>query len=203
MDKYLTRREVLKVLKVHYHTLYAMARRNEIQTIKVGSQTLYNLDMYLRTKGLTNDKRNICYCRVSSNKQKGDLKRQIEQMKMLYPNYEVISDIGSSLNFERKGLQEIIDLAIDGKINNLIIAYKDRLARIGYELIENIITKYSNGKIIITNSSEEKTPEEELTKDIITIMNVYVAKVNGLRRYKKQLVDEIQKNKKIENVKAL
>lgn len=81
-----------------------------------------------------------------------------------------------------------------------MIAYKDRLCRIGYELIENLIRKYSNGKIVIINASEEETPEEELSKDIITIMNVYVAKVNGLRRYKKQIVGEIKNNKKIEKL---
>lgn len=105
MDKYLTRKEVLKVLKIHYHTLYAMSRRNEIQTIKIGNRTLYNLDMYLRTKGVTTDKQKICYCRVSSFKQKQDLNRQMEQMKLNYPNHKLISDIGSSLNFDRKGLQ--------------------------------------------------------------------------------------------------
>jgi putative resolvase len=198
MDKYITRKEVLKILGIHYHTLYSLARRNEIETLKVGSRTLYNLDSYMRLKGVTNgpEKRNICYCRVSSPKQKPDLNRQINEMKAAYPSHRIISDVASSLNFERKGLSEIIDLAIKGEINELVIAYKDRLARIGYELIESIITKYSKGKITILNKTEEETPEEELTKDVITIMNVYVAKVNGLRRYKKPLVYEIKKTRK-------
>lgn len=193
MDTFVTRKEVLKILKIHYHTLYAMNRRNEIQTIKVGNRTLYNLDAYLRIKNANIGKLKICYCRVSSNKQKQDLKRQIEYMKLNYPTNQIISDIGSGLNFERKGLQEIMDFAVKGKIEELVIAYKDRLARIGYELIESLIKKYSKGKITIINASEEETPEEELTKDIITIMNVYVAKVNGLRRYKKELVSEIKR----------
>ena len=170
MDTFVTRKEVLKTLKVHYHTLYAMSRRNEIPTIKVGSRTLYNLDAYLRMKNANIGKRKICYCRVSSNKQKHDLQRQIEYMKLNYPTHEIISDIGSSLNFERKGLQEIMDLAINGKIEELVIAYKDKLARVGYELINSLIVKYSKGYIKIINASEEKTPEEELTKDIITTM---------------------------------
>ena len=193
MDKFVTRKEVLKTLKVHYHTLYAMNRRNEIPTIKVGNRTLYNLDAYMRMNNATIGRRKICYCRVSSNKQKHDLKRQIEYMKLNYPTHEIISDIGSSLNFERRGLQEIMDLAVNGKIEEVVVAYKDRLARVGYDLINNLIVRYSKGTIKIITASEEKTPEEELTKDIITIMNVYVAKVNGLRRYKKQLVDEIKK----------
>ena len=196
MDKFVTRREVLKVLGIHYHTLYSLSKRNEIKTIKVGSRTLYNLDEYLRLKGAVSQKQNICYCRVSSSKQKADLERQIKSMSEQFPNHLIISDIGSSLNFDRKGLVELIDLAVTGKVGQLVIAHKDRLARIGYELIENLITKYSNGTIYIINKSEEETPEEELTKDVITIMNVYVAKVNGLRRYKKPLIDEIKKNPK-------
>lgn len=58
-------------------------------------------------------------------------------------------------------------------------------------MIEYIITKYSNGKITIINKKEEETPTEEVTKDLLAIMNVYVAKVNGLRKYKKSIKEEI------------
>ena len=71
---------------------------------------LYDVDKYLKEKGIGKEnKRRICYCRVSSNKQKDDLKRQIEVMTQMFPLYEIISDIGSGLNFNRKGLTEIID----------------------------------------------------------------------------------------------
>lgn len=116
-------------------------------------------------------------------------------MKEKYPNHEIITDIGSGLNYNRIGLDKIIELAISGEINELVIAHKDRLARFGYELIENIIKKYSNGKIVIINSEEEKTPYDEITKDILSIMNVYVAKINGLRKYKTEMIGEIKKLK--------
>ena len=105
-------------------------------------------------------------------------------MKIKYPNYIIIKDIGSGLNYNRNGLLEIIDKAIKGEINELVIAHKDRLTRFGFELIENIIKKYSKGKIVIVNKQNNETPTEELTKNIIAIMNIYVAKVNGLRKYK-------------------
>lgn len=196
MDNFISRREVLKTLHIHENTLYNMYKRNEIETIKVGRKILYNLDKYLRDKGITNikSKRNICYCRVSSRKQKGDLERQIEYMEKKYPTYEIISDIGSGLNFKRKGLQKIIDYGIKGEVNELVVAYKDRLCRFGYELVETIINKYSNGEIVVINKSEEKTPTEEVVKDIVSIMNVYVAKINGLRKYKKGMKSEIIKN---------
>jgi putative resolvase len=192
--EYVSRKETLKSLKIHYQTLYRMKERGEIETITIGKRTLYNLDKYLREKSIMKkEKRKVCYCRVSSAKQKEDLERQINYMKQKYPEYEIIKDIGSGLNFGRKGLLEILEGGINGEIEEIIIAYKDRLARIGYEIIEWIIKKYSKGKIIIINKKEEETPKEEMTKDVLSILNVYVAKVNGLRKYKEKIRNDINK----------
>ena len=190
MSNFVSRKIVLETLNIHYNTLQNLVKRKEIEYVTIGRKRSYNLNKYIRDNNIQiNKKENICYCRVSSKKQSEDLERQIEYMKNLYPNYRIISDIGSGLNFNRKGLIEIINMAINSKIENLIIAYKDRLARFGYELIEYIIKNYSNGKIIIQNKTEESTPLEEVSKDIIAIMNIYVAKVNGMRKYKKQIND--------------
>jgi len=102
-----------------------------------------------------------------------------------YPNYELIEDIGSGINFNRKGLRKIINLAIKGKINILVVAYKDRLTRFGFDLIEDLIIDYSEGKIIVVNNKEDKEPKEELVDDVLQILNVYTAKLNGMRKYKK------------------
>ena len=191
---YVPRKKVLETLGIHYQTLYNLVRRKEIETIKVGRVSVYNLDKYIKDNNiLINNKENICYCRVSSQKQKEDLDRQINLMKQLYPSHRIISDIGSGLNFKRKGLQELINMAIKNQLDEIVVTYKDRLARFGFELIENIVKTHSNGKIKILNKSEEKTPSEELTEDIIAIMNVYVAKVNGLRKYEKKLTDLVKK----------
>jgi putative resolvase len=83
MNKYFTRKKTCNILGIHYHTLYAIANRKEIDTVKIGNRQLYDVEKYLQNKGVykSKHKRNICYCRVSSQKQKGDLKRQIEMMK--------------------------------------------------------------------------------------------------------------------------
>ena len=194
--EYVKRKEALEILGVCYKTLYKMADNKEIETAKMGSNIVYNVQKYLRDHNISKiNKKKICYCRVSSNKQKEDLKRQVEYMERRYPNNLIIADIGSGLNYKRKGLQEIIVMAINGEIEELVIAYKDRLTRFGYEMLEFIITKYSNGKIIIINNDEEQTPTEELTKDILSIMNVYVAKINGLRKYKNQIKNDINDHK--------
>ena len=144
------------------------------------------LEKYLRENNLVDEeeKENICYCRVSSKKQKEDLNHQVAMMENKYPNYRIIKDIGSGINMDRKGLKEILELAIEGRIGEVVVAYKDRLTRFGYEMIEWIIERYSGGKIKVLNKKEEETPEEEITKDILQIMNVYVAKINGRRKYK-------------------
>ena len=193
--EFVKRGEAIKTLGICYQTLYKMAERKEIDTVKVGENTLYNINKYLREKNVLHKERiKICYCRVSSNKQKEDLERQIKFMKEKFPTHTIIQDIGSGLNYKRKGLQELMEKAINGEIEELVIAYKDRLTRFGYEMIEWLISKYSNGKIIVINKNEEETPVEELTKDIVSIMNVYVAKVNGLRKYKTHIKEEIEKD---------
>ena len=90
-NSYLTRKEATKLLGIHYHTLYKLAEKKEIETVKIGSRQLYNVNKYLQSKKIINInqvRRKICYCRVSSSKQKEDLNRQIEQMTKKYPEYE-------------------------------------------------------------------------------------------------------------------
>ena len=194
MENFLTRKKACEELKIHFHTLYRLAENNEIETIQIGKQTMYNVKEYLAKKGLykNSNKKNICYCRVSSQKQKEDLQRQIDFMKKEYPYYEIIIDIGSGLNYERKGLKTLLNYAMNGDLNEVVVAYKDRLTRFGFELIEWIIKEKSNGHIKVINNNEETTPMEEVSKDIITIMNVYVAKINGLRKYKKQIKEDLK-----------
>ncbi len=197
-EEFVGGKEASKILCVHQRTLYQWDEKGEIETIRTsGNKRLYNVKKYLASKikksnicdnldylDNKNEKLNICYVRVSTQNQKDDLERQKLLMQTKYPNYIIIEDIGSGLNLNKRGINKIIHLGIKGKINELVVAYKDRLTRFGFELIEEIITKYSNGKIVILNKTEEISQEEELVKDIMAIMNVYVAKLNGLRRYK-------------------
>jgi len=104
-------------------------------------------------------------------------------MKIKYPEHEILTDIGSGINFHRGNLKKIIDLGIKNNLEELVIAYKDRLCRIGYDLIEYILKEYSNTKIII-EKEEEKSPEKELTDDLIEIITVFSSKLHGMRSYK-------------------
>jgi len=106
---------------------------------------MYDVNEYLRKRDVVEKsiKRNIYHCRVLSHKQKADLDRQIGYMKERYPKCELITNVASGLNYKRPGLKKILDYGIRGEIETLTIAYKDRLARIGYEMIEYIIEEYS------------------------------------------------------------
>ena len=95
----------------------------------------------------------------------------------------IITDIASGLNFNRPGLNKIIKMALNKEVDEIIVTYKDRLARFGFELLENILKESSNGKITVLNNNDD-SPEEELTKDLVSIINVFSAKLNGMRKYK-------------------
>jgi putative resolvase len=203
--KFVGGKKASEIIGVHQRTLYLWDEKGLIETIRTpGGKRLYNIEKYLDEK-ICNDenkiknvvgeklddldkgnaKLNICYVRVSSNNQKDDLERQKNSMIKLYPKHLIIEDIGSGLNLNKRGIKKIINLAIEGKINELVVAYKDRLTRFGFELIEELIEKYSKGKIVVVNQKEIIEPEEELVKDVMSILNVYVAKMNGLRKYSK------------------
>ena len=98
--------------------------------------------------------------------------------------------VGSGLNLNKRGIRKIITSAIEGKINELVIAYRDRLTRFGYELIEELVIKYSQGRIKVINEKDKIEPETELVQDVMAILNVYTAKMNGLRRYRKKVNKE-------------
>jgi len=210
VDKYLSRKAALNALGISHVTLANLVEAKRMEVFSTGGQKKYNVDKFLRDNKTEvidthqlepenkkvaievkqiqpeNKKINICYVRVSTHGQKEDLERQKKFMTDKYPTYELIEDIGSGINFNRKGLRKIIKLAIDGKIDKLVVAYKDRLTRFGFELIEDLIKEYSNGEIIIANEQDKKKePREELVDDVMQILNVYTAKMNGLRKYGK------------------
>lgn len=186
MTQYYSSKETCKILGICRKTLQTYANDNKIKYIRTeGGWRKYDLDGYLNLVNMVKpNKIKVCYCRVSSYDQRYDLERQVNYLTKKYPTYEIIKDIGSGINFKRKGLLKILDLAIKNKLDELVITYKDRLCRIGYELIEHILTKYSNTNIIIENK-EEKQTSQQVTEDLIEIITVYSSKLYGSRSYKK------------------
>ena len=156
--KYIGGKEASKILSVHQRTLYNWEESGKIETIRTpGGKRLYNVEKFLKNlkKGEEIkeediediERLKIVYVRVSTRSQEDDLERQKKYMKKYYPDHILIEDIGSGMNLNKRGIRKIIKYAIAGKIEELVIAYKDRLARFGYELIEDLIREYSKGNI--------------------------------------------------------
>ena len=145
------------------------------------------------------NKKIIGYCRVSSHKQKDDLERQIENVKTyMYAKgyqFEIITDIGSGINYNKKGLNQIIDMVTNSEVEKIVVLYKDRLIRFGYELIENLCDKF--GTVIEIIDSTEKTDEQELVEDLVQIITVLSCRLQGKRANKaKKMIKELLEDDK-------
>jgi len=141
-----------------------------------------------------NNRITIGYCRVSSHKQKDDLERQIDNVKTYLiakgQPFEIISDIGSGINYKKKGLQELIKRISGNQVERVVVLYKDRLLRFGFELVEYMASLYNCEIEIIDNT--EKTEQQELVEDLVQIITVFSCKLQGKRANKaKKLVQEL------------
>lgn len=139
----------------------------------------------------------IAYARVSSHDQKTDLERQKQVLEMYCAGqgwtFEVVSDLGSGMNYHKKGLKYLLHAILDGKVGRLVIAHKDRLLRFGAELIF-AICEAKNVEVVILNQGEDTTFEEDLAKDVLEIITVFSARLYGSRSRKNQkLLDGVKK----------
>jgi predicted site-specific integrase-resolvase len=189
--KYVKPKEASRIIGVNLDTLRRMAGRNEIKHIRTDAgRYLFDISSFTnRSTHEVCERKKICYARVSSRGQKSDLQNQIALLKTKYPDSEIISDYGSGLNFRRKGLQKIMDLAHKGELQEVVVTYKDRLCRFGFELFEYILETQSNAKImVLCHNSTSK--ESELATDLLSIITVFSARMHGLRKYKKQIKED-------------
>lgn len=139
------------------------------------------------------EKVKIAYARVSSDKQRGDLERQIESLQRDYPDYEVVSDIGSGINFQRKQFTRLLERVLRGEVSHVAVSRRDRLCRFAFDLVQKIFKEsgctvclfYSFVdmiKIVVqSNAPETEDETRELSEDLLAIVTVFVAKNNGRR----------------------
>lgn len=166
------------------------------------SQEQLNHFLGLKAKNDTT-KKIIGYCRVNSHKQKDDLERQIDNVKTyMYAKgyqFEIIQDIGSGIDYNKKGLNQLIDMITNSEVEKIVVLYKDRLVRFGYELIENLCKKYGTTIEIIDNT--EKMEEQELVEDFIQIVSVFSCRLQGKRvnRAKKMMKELLEDDKSKES----
>ncbi|MGL5985253.1 MAG: IS607 family transposase [Cetobacterium sp.] len=197
--KYYSTREMVKILNVTGQTLRNWDSNGKlVPHHKTDSGYRYyseeQVNKFLGINTVKKNRKIIGYCRVSSNKQKDDLERQIDNVKlyMLGRGYqfEIISDIGSGVNYNKKGFTKLVNLITDGEVEKIVILYKDRLLRFGYELVENLCKKYSVEIEVIDNT--EKTEQEELVEDLVQIVTVFSCRLQGKRANKaKKIIKEL------------
>ena len=161
----------------------------------------YSEDLLNKFRNIKNvnkiKKKNILYARVSTKNQKDDLDRQVDNLKQYAYSkgysFEIITDIGSGINYKKEGLLKMINLVECGEVDRIIVLYKDRLIRFGYDLIE-YICKLNDTKIeIVDNSTVSK--EQELTEDLIQIITIFANRLYGARSKKTiNLIKSVKEN---------
>jgi len=172
-------RKAVKYLGVCANTLRKWADEDKIKYIRnPAGQRLYDVSSIEQSSETC---KSYCYCRVSSHKQKDDLERQKEFMRKHYPNYEIISDIGSGINFKRKQFLWLLEQTSIGNVKEVVVAHRDRLSRFGFELIEWFFSKH-NVKLVVLDKCES-SPQTELVTDLLSIITVFSCRIHGLRKY--------------------
>jgi predicted site-specific integrase-resolvase len=138
----------------------------------------------------------IAYARVSSHDQKEDLKRQVAHLEMYCASkgwsYEVIQDLGSGMNYRKRGLKQLLDLILQRKMSRLVLTHKDRLLRFGAELIFSLC-EARNIEVVLINQGGEASFEEELAQDVLEIITVFSARLYGSRSHKNKKLIEAAK----------
>ncbi len=176
---YVSNKKARQVYQVSEDTLRRWANDGKIKFISTkGGHRRYALPEQ------NEEKESIIYARVSSKKQESDLNRQIAFLQQKYPKYTVIKDIGSGINFKRKGFLSILDKLFKGNLKQVVVFSNDRLARFGSDLIQHLFDYFGATLIIENNTTESKSQQEELAEDLLSIVTVFTAKYHGSRKYK-------------------
>src|SRR6202789_4068233 len=157
----------------------------------------YNLAVLLGAQSRTSaNKTTIAYARVSSHDQKEDLVRQVQLLESFCAangwTCEIIEDLGSGLNHNKRGLRNLIRSICLSQIDRLVLTHKDRLLRFGSELIFSLCEQFGV-EIVIINKTETSNFEEDLVQDVLEIITVFSARLYGARSRKNQKLLEALK----------
>ncbi len=204
--KYYSSKTVTQLLGVTAQTLRNWDKEGKLKPsyVKSNGYRYYSEDSILSYTQERKTKKNlnvIGYARVSSKKQSDDLERQVNNLKTYldskYNDYEIITDIGSGINYTKPGLKKLIEKINRKEVDLIVVLYKDRLLRFGFELVE-YFAELNNVKIEILDKID-KNQDQELVEDLVQIITVFSSKIQGKRKNetKQLLVDFLQFFRKI------
>jgi putative resolvase len=190
-------KEFCNRIAISKRTLNRIIAANELTPIYKRSRLYFteqHVQQYIGSIKNETDRKIIAYYRVSTSSQKKEIENQKNALENFSINNgfkidEYLYDVGSGINFKRKNFLKIIDEVIKGNIDTVIITYKDRLCRFAFELLEYFFSKF-NTEIYIINI-ESTSPQEELIEDLMTIIHVFSSRLYGLRKYKKEIKNDL------------
>ncbi len=190
--QHVTPKEAAKILGVHVSSLRRWENEGKLKAIRTpGGQRRFILEEVEKVGGMPRTIRTVCYGRVSTHSQQDDLQRQLDHLRQRYPEAEIISEVGSGLNFRRKKFLSILERVIDGDIQRLVVAHPDRLVRFGYELVKWLCEKFECELVVLND--RKLSPEAELIQDMLSIIHCFSSRLYGLRKYKLSLKEDLQK----------
>jgi putative resolvase len=201
MNKLVTIQEAAEFLGVSPQTLRRWERENRGVPFQktAGGQRRYDLSKLHSQDKLIPKKSflTVAYARVSCHDQKEDLQRQEKMLEMFCTShgwpFEIISDLGSGMNYNKRGLKKLLSKILNGEIGRLVLTHKDRLLRFGAELIF-ALCEAREIEVVLVNKGSEPSFEEELAADVLEIMTVFSARLYGSRsRKNKKLIENLEK----------
>ena len=190
--QHVTPKEAAKILGVHVSSLRRWENEGKLKAIRTpGGQRRFILEEVEKIGGIPRTIKTICYGRVSTHSQQDDLQRQLEHLRTRYPEAEIISEVGSGLNFKRKKFLAILERIIDGDIQRIVVTHPDRLVRFGFELVRWLCTKFECELVVLND--RKLSPEKELVQDMLSIIHCFSSRLYGLRKYKSSIKEDLQK----------
>ncbi|MGL4998913.1 MAG: IS607 family transposase [Cetobacterium sp.] len=197
MKKYIKPKYASELLGVSVKTLQRWDNDGVLKAFRSPTdRRYYTEEQIFDFKGVPGKqkRKNVVYSRVSTTNQKDDLINQNNFLLSYCASKgviidELISDLGSGLNYNRKKWNELLDRCFNGEIDTIYISHKDRFIRFGFEWFESFVNRFGT-KIVVVNN-EVLSPNEEIVQDIVSILHVFSCRIYGLRKYKKVIKDEI------------
>ncbi len=185
MPRIVKANEAARYYNVSMSNLRKWAREGRVQAHRTaGGQFQYVLPSIdgegerVPTDGWTS---NILYARVSSRKQQEDLERQALQLQQLYPDFTLVKDIGSGINYQRKGFQAILERLFQGSVTRVVVAYQDRFTRFGFDFFQWLFQKF--GATLESVEQPNTDNGQDLVADIMEVFTVFTARYYGRRKY--------------------
>ena len=201
MNRLVTIGEASDILGVSISTLRRWDKDGRLRAEKTTSghrrYDISKLKPELFRESILETRKTIAYARVSSHDQKDDLERQKQVLELYCARqgwtFEIISDLGSGMNYHKKGLKRLLNDILCEKVGRIVVAHKDRLLRFGAELIF-AICEAKQVEVVILNQGEDTRFEEDLAKDVLEIITVFSARLYGSRSRKNQkLLEDVKK----------